>query len=129
MIADSEAYGLGEPVLTEDNEYFRVILRRRDFEMDDHGAINPVRQKPDSPHSESFASAAVDAPSVKKPINSVEAVLTLIRKQPSATQAEATKELQMSLVTVKRAFRELLRTNRLRRVGNNRTGHYWEVIA
>ncbi len=128
LIEDSEAYGLGEPVLTEDNEYFKVILRRRDFEMDDHGAINPVRQKPDSPHSESFASVAVDAPSVKKPVNSVEAVLTLIRKLPSATQAEVAKELQMSLVTVKRAFRELLRTNRLRRVGNNRTGH-WEVIA
>lgn len=58
LFEDSKAYDFGEPTLAEDNEYFRVSVRRRDFETDAHGAVNPIRQKPASPDAEALRTVA-----------------------------------------------------------------------
>ena len=57
-----------------------------------------------------------------------EAILSIILKNPQATQGAIAKEVEASLSTVKRIMRSLQKSGKLRREGTNRNGS-WVVTG
>lgn len=57
-----------------------------------------------------------------------EAILSIILKNPQATQGAIAKEVEASLSTVKRIMRNLQKSGKLRREGTNRNGS-WVVTG
>ena len=122
LIRESHTYGLGEPLLKEDDSSFVVALRRKAFAVDEFGAVPPAATGV-APSSQSHAApATVRVPSLSQ------SVLDYLQTHPQATQSEIARHVKSSLPSVKRAFAQLQKGHRIERIGNNRSGH-WNVIG
>ena len=122
LIRESREYGLGEPILREDDASFVVALRRKVFATDEFGAVRPAASVITA------ASSKNKRPAADLVTPQQQSVLSYLQTHPQATQSEIAAVLKRSLPVIKRAFAQLQKDHRIERVGNNRTG-YWNVIA
>ena len=111
MFREAKEYGLREPELIDMGSDFRINLYRKDAATDQNGVIDPKDRDTNDTKVE--------------PIDpNEEAVLSIILKNPEATQGAIAKEVGASLSTVKRIMRSLQKSGKLRREGTNRNGSW-----
>ena len=111
MFREAKEYGLREPELIDMGSDFRINLYRKKAAIDQNGVIDPK---------------AHDTNDTKVEPNDTneEAILSIILKNPQATQGAIAKEVGASLSTVKRIMRSLQKSGKLRREGTNRNGSW-----
>ncbi len=122
LIRESHEYGLGEPILREDDTSFVIALRRKAFATDEFGAVRPTASTAEPAAPTNKTSKIRLLPSMPQ------SVLSYLQDHPQATQSEIAAVLKRSLPVIKRAFAQLQKDHRIERVGNNRTG-YWNVTG
>ena len=111
IFREAKEYGLREPELIDMGSDFRINLYRKKAAIDQNGVIDPK---------------AHDTNDTKVEPNDTneEAILSIILKNPQATQGAIAKEVGASLSTVKRIMRSLQKSGNLRREGTNRNGSW-----
>ena len=94
---------------------FRINLYRKKADVDQNGVIDPKERD-------------TNDTKVEPNDTNEEALLSIILKNPQATQGAIAKEVGASLSTVKRIMRNLQKSGKLRREGTNRNGS-WVVTG
>ena len=102
VIADCANYGIPEPEFRFDMNVFWAILHNDTNDVTDDVTDNVTDDR-------------------------LKQVLELIKKQKSISTAKIGKILNVSKRTVLRDIEKLKATNRIKRIGDERTG-YWELI-
>ena len=115
MFREAKEYGLREPELIDMGSDFRINLYRKKAAIDQNGVIDPKERDTND--------TKVDPNDTNE-----EAILSIILKNPQATQGAIAKEVEASLSTVKRIMRSLQKSGKLRREGTNRNGS-WVVTG
>ena len=111
MFQEAKEYGLREPELIDMGSDFRINLYRKKAAIDQNGVIDPKERDTNDTKVESNDT-------------NEEAILSIILKNPQATQGAIAKEVGASLSTVKRIMRSLQKSGKLRREGTNRNGSW-----
>ena len=91
---------------------FRVTIYRRKATFDDYGVVYPALNE----KSPSYNSHATE-----------NKILSLLKEHPDITQQKLSDYTHMSIITIKRIMKKLQEENKIKRVGNNRKGH-WMVL-
>ena len=115
MFREAKEYGLREPELIDMGSDFRINLYRKKAAIDQNGVIDPKERD-------------TNDTKVEPNDTNEEAILSIILKNPQATQGAIAKEVETSLSTVKRIMRSLQKSGKLRREGTNRNGS-WVVTG
>ena len=115
MFREAKEYGLREPELIDMGSDFRINLYRKKAAIDQNGVIDPKERD-------------TNDTKVEPNDTNEEAILSIILKNPQATQGAIAKEVEASLSTVKRIMRSLQKSGKLRREGTNRNGS-WVVTG
>ena len=115
MFREAKEYGLREPELIDMGSDFRINLYRKKAAIDQNGVIDPKERD-------------TNDTKVEPNDTNEEAILSIILKNPQATQGTIAKEVEASLSTVKRIMRSLQKSGKLRREGTNRNGS-WVVTG
>ena len=111
MCREAKEYGLREPELIDMGSDFRINLYRKKAAIDQNGVIDPQERDTNDTN-------------VEPNDNTEESILSIITKNPQATQGAIAKEVGASLSTVKRLMRNLQKRGKLRREGTNRNGSW-----
>ena len=122
MFREAKEYGLREPELIDMGSDFRINLYRKKAAIDQNGVIDPKERDTNDTKVEP------NDTKVEPNDTNEEAVLSIILKNPEATQGVIAKEVGASLSTVKRIMRSLQKSGKLRREGTNRNGS-WVVTG
>ena len=115
---EAKEYGLREPELIDMGSDFRINLYRKKTAIDRNGVIDPRKQDTND--------TKTDTNDTKMNQNE-EVILSILQKNPKATQKELCKELEVSIATVKRLTYILQKSGRLYREGSRRNGS-WIVV-
>ena len=115
---EAKEYRLREPELIDMGSDFRINLYRKKAAIDRNGAIDPRKQDTND--------TKTDTNDTKMNQNE-EVILSILQKNPKATQKELCKELEVSIATVKRLTYILQKSGRLYREGSRRNGS-WIVV-
>lgn len=111
MFREAKEYGLREPELIDMGSDFRINLYRKKAAIDQNGVIDLKERD-------------TNDTKVEPNDTNEEAILSIILKNPQATQGAIAKEVEASLSTVKRIMRSLQKSGKLRREGTNRNGSW-----
>ena len=118
IFREAKEYGLREPELIDMGSDFRINLYRKKAAIDRNGVIDPRKQDTND--------TKTDTNDTKMNQNE-EVILSILQKNPKATQKELCKELEVSIATVKRLTDILQKSGRLYREGSRRNGS-WIVV-
>ena len=100
MFREAKEYGLREPELIDMGSDFRINLYRKKAAIDQNGVIDPKERD-------------TNDTKVEPNDTNEEAILSIILKNPQATQGAIAKEVEASLSTVKRIMRSLQKSGKL----------------
>ena len=125
MFREAKEYGLQEPELIDMGSDFRMNLYRKKAVTDQNGVIDPRKRDTDDTKVD-IDDTKIDTNDTKTDSNE-EAVLSILQRNPKATQKELCKELGVSIATAKRLTDILQKSGRLYREGSRRSGS-WIII-
>ena len=128
MIAKCASWGVPAPEWYEDDpDDFRVVLKRPVSETNVEKPMVKTRGETGVKSSvESSVKSRVKS-SVKK-LSSAEKILAYLRTTPTASAHELSIVVNLTVRAVEKNLRVLRESNRLRRVGPDKGGH-WEVVV
>ena len=132
MIAKCASWGVPAPEWYEDDpDDFRVVLKRPVSETNVEKTMVKTRGETGVKSSvkssvESSVKSRVKS-SVKK-LSSAEKILAYLRTTPTASAHELSIVVNLTVRAVEKNLRALRESNRLRRVGPDKGGH-WEVVG
>ena len=128
MIAKCASWGVPAPEWYEDDpDDFRVVLKRPASETNMEKTMVKTRVETRVKSSvESSVKSRVKS-SVKK-LSSAEKILAYLRTTPTASAHELSIVVNLTVRAVEKNLRVLRESNRLRRVGADKGGH-WEVVV
>ncbi len=129
MFREAEEYGLREPELIDMDSDFRINLYRKKAAVDQNGVINPKRRDTEIDTNDTKIDTndtEINIDDIKMSLNE-KAILSILQRNPKATQKELCKELGVSIATIKRLTDILQKTGRLYREGSRRGGS-WLVM-
>ena len=128
MIAKCASWGVPAPEWYEDDpDDFRVVLKRPASETNIEKTMVKTRVETRVKSSvESSVKSRVKS-SVKK-LSSAEKILAYLRTTPTASAHELSIVVNLTVRAVEKNLRALRESNRLRRVGPDKGGH-WEVVG
>ena len=128
MIAKCASWGVPAPEWYEDDpDDFRVVLKRPASETNIEKTMVKTRVETGVKSSVKSSVKSRVKSSVKK-LSSAEKIVAYLRTTPTASAHELSIVVNLTVRAVEKNLRVLRESNRLRRVGPDKGGH-WEVIG
>ena len=129
MFQEAKEYGLCEPELLDMGSDFRINLYRKKTVVDQNGVIDPrgCDTETGTNDTETGTNDTIININDTEMNRTEEAILSILQRNPKATQKELARALGVSITTIKRFTDALQKNGRLYREGSRRGGS-WIVV-